>query len=63
MERPTELLDAGHHDDDTTWNQRREFANLQVRDDRLPRDVMLANLTTLGLVNRPAPRGSTTTSN
>ena len=54
---PRQLRDSGHHRDDVSRTQLREF---ERRND-LPREKLLAHVRSLGINGRPLPRGSTST--
>ena len=58
-QRPGPLMDGGHHFNDVSRAQRREFN----RREDLPRDDCMAALRRLGVTERRRPRGSTTTDN
>lgn len=58
-ERPHQLMDGGEHFDDVPRAERRVH---ERRGDELPRERYVAHLEAMGITKRPAPRGTTSTS-
>ena len=50
------LVGGGHYFDDTTYRK-------EIKNNNLPRSIMLAYLISKGTNNRPTPRGSSSTTN